>query len=354
MKNKPVTLKNIADDLKISITTVSFVLNGKSKEKNISEQLTAKVLDYAKKINYKPNQLAQSLRTGKSNILVFMVEDISNSFFCKLARIFEDFIYKEGYRVIFCSNDNDDEKSRELIDLFTYRQVDGFIIVPSPGIRSTIENLIKQNIPVILLDRYFEELECNVVTINNKQASFDATAHLIGNGFKNIGFITTDSNQSQMQDRLSGYRKAISYFGLNSTILSIPYNEMQQDKGQVKQFLSENTALDAVFFATNYLAQRGLEVLKEDNYSLIDRIGIISFDDHEMFNIYPITITCISQPMEKICSKLMEIMLVLLNSKDVLESTNKCILKSELIIRESTVKRFVKNTKDSFLFNKVL
>ena len=83
MKKKTVSIKNIADHLNISVTTVSFVLNGKAKEKHISKILTQKVLDYAKEVNYKPNQIAQSLRTGKSKILVFMVEDISNYFFAK-------------------------------------------------------------------------------------------------------------------------------------------------------------------------------------------------------------------------------------------------------------------------------
>jgi LacI family transcriptional regulator len=341
MKNKPVTIRNIANELKISITTVSFVLNGKSKEKHISKELTKKVLDYADFVNYRPNQIAQSLRTGKSKILVFMVEDISNSFFCKLTRIFEDMIGKEGYRVLFCSNDNNDEKSRELIELFNYRQVDGFIIVPSPGIQDTIENLIKQNIPVVLLDRFFDELDCNVVTTNNRQATYDATLHLIKNQFKNIGFITTMSNQSQMMDRLSGYKKAASDYGLKANIQFIPYENKQNGKQLIKEFLVENPEIDAVFFATNYLAQMGLEAFKESNDNLIDRIGIISFEDHEMFKLLPVSISCVSQPLEKISAKLMEIMLQLLKNKDVLESTSKCILKSELIIRESCANRFI-------------
>ncbi|MHC0443474.1 LacI family DNA-binding transcriptional regulator [Flavobacterium sp. 3-210] len=348
MKNKPITIRNIANELKISITTVSFVLNGKSKEKHISKELTKKVLDYAKLVNYKPNQIAQSLRTGKSKILVFMVEDISNSFFCKLTRIFEDMISKEGYRVLFCSNDNNDEKSRELIELFNHRQVDGFIIVPSPGLQVTIENLIKQNIPVVLLDRFFDELDCNAVTTNNKQATYDATLHLIKNQFKNIAFITTMSNQTQMMDRLSGYKKAVSDFGLKANTQFISYHEMQNGKQHIKQFLIENPEIDAVFFATNYLAQIGLEAFKEYDNSLIDRIGIISFDDHEMFRLLPVSISCVSQPLEKICSKLMEIMLQLLKNKDVSESTNKCILKSELIIRESSTNRFTNPVKAVF------
>ncbi|MFB3388614.1 LacI family DNA-binding transcriptional regulator [Flavobacterium sp. LAR06] len=339
MKKKPVSIRNIADELKISVTTVSFVLNGKAKEKHISKELTKKVLDYAKLINYRPNQIAQSLRTGKSKILVFMMEDISNNFFSKLARIFEDIAYDKGYKVIFCSNENDDEKSNELITLFNFRQVDGFIIVPSPGIKDTIENLIKDNIPVILLDRFFEGLDCNSVVIDNEQASFDATLHLIQNEFKNIGFITTASDQTQMLGRLSGYDKAVSQNNLKSITLQIPYSEVNKGKSKeyIKSFLDQNPDLDAVFFATNYLAQSGLEVFKEKNLKLIHEIGIIAFDDNDMFKIYDPAITSVYQPLNEISTALMEVMLPLLKKKDVAEITHQIVLKTELIVRESSL-----------------
>ena len=339
MKKKPVSIRNIADELKISVTTVSFVLNGKAKEKHISKELTKKVLDYAKLINYRPNQIAQSLRTGKSKILVFMMEDISNNFFSKLARIFEDIAYDKGYKVIFCSNENDDEKSNELITLFNFRQVDGFIIVPSPGIKDTIENLINDNIPVILLDRFFEGLDCNSVVIDNEQASFDATLHLIQNKFKNIGFITTASDQTQMLGRLSGYDKAVSQNNLKSITLQIPYSEVNKGKSKeyIKSFLDENPDLDAVFFATNYLAQSGLEVFKQKNPKLINEIGIIAFDDNDMFKIYDPAITSVYQPLNEISTALMDVMLPLLKKKEVAETTHQIVLKTELIVRESSL-----------------
>ncbi|REG94773.1 LacI family DNA-binding transcriptional regulator [Flavobacterium aquicola] len=347
MKKKAVSIKTIAANLNISVTTVSFVLNGKAKEKHISKLLTQKVLDYAKEVNYRPNQIAQSLRTGKSNLLVFMVEDISNSFFSKLARIIEDIAYEEGYKVIFCSNENDDEKSNDLISLFKFRQADGFIIVPSPGIKSTIQELIDENIPVVLLDRYFPDLDCNSVVIDNNEATFKATSHLIQNGFKNIGFITTDSDQTQMQDRLLGYEKAIEESSLNRHVLKIPYNETSNGKSKsaIKSFIDEHKKLDAVFFATNYLTRSGLEVLKEDAPHLIHEFGIITFDDNELFKIYNPTITAVSQPLTEISTELMKLLLPLLKHEVVKEERVKNVLvQAELIIRESSgAKKLVKS-----------
>lgn len=341
MKNKPVSIRNIADELKISITTVSFVLNGKAKEKHISEALAQKVIDYAKLINYKPNQIAQSLRTGKSKILVFMVEDISNSFFSKLARVLEDSAYKKGYRLIFCSNENDDDKSKELIDLFNFRQVDGFIIVPSPGIRDIIRNLIDENIPVVLLDRFFDGLDCNCVVIDNEEASFNASVELINNGFRNIAFIAMASSQSQMKDRLSGYKKAIVNHGLEPKVLEIPYNGISKGKGNeyIKDYLNNHSDLDAIFFATNYLAQSGLLAFKELNSNLLTDLGIMTFDDNDMFKIYPTSISCVAQPVNEISSKVMELLLPLLNEKEVKKITQRIVVKSQIILRESSCRK---------------
>ena len=266
MKKKRLSLKDIAKKLDVSVTTVSFVLNGKGKEKKISDEVIKRVQDYVKEINYRPNVVAQSLRTGKTKILVFMVEDIGNYFFAKLARIIEDLAYERDYKVLFCSNENNDERSRELINVFYERQVDGFIIIPSSGIKPEIEMLINNNVPVVLFDRYFPDLDTHFVIIDNKKSTYEGTTHLIEKGFSNIGFITTDVEQTQMLDRLEGYRKAIGEKKLNEFVLKIPFKETGTEKGKnlFHRFLKENPQLDAVFFATNYLTQRGLEVIREN------------------------------------------------------------------------------------------
>lgn len=178
MKNKFVSIKNIADELKISISTVSFILNGKAEKMHISASLTQKVLDYARLVNYKPNRIAQSLRTGKSNILVFMVEDISDPFFSKLAKSFEVLAYNEGYKVVFCSTENDDNKTKELINFYYTWQAEGYVIVPSSAIRNVIEDLKQGNVPVILLHRNFENLDNSSIFISSREVSFGSVQYL--------------------------------------------------------------------------------------------------------------------------------------------------------------------------------
>jgi len=338
MKKIRYSIKDIATKLNVSVTTVSFVINGKAKEKRISDELIKRVQEYIKEINYKPNQLAQSLRTGKSKILVFMVEDISNYFFAKLARIIEDIANEKGYKVLFCSNDNNDEKSVELINLFKDKQVDGFIIIPSSGISSTIKDLIEENIPVVLFDRYFKDLETNYVIIDNEDAAFKATEHLIKNGFKNIAFITTDVEQTQMLARLNGYINGVNSHDLKENLLKIPYNRKSSErKSIIKDFLESNPDLDSIFFATNYLTQDGLSVIKENFPDLINELGLITFDDNTLYEICTPSISAVAQPLDEIGQNLMALMLKLLQNPQEKLPINKIVLKAQLQTRMSTL-----------------
>ena len=339
MKNKRHSIKDIARNLNVSPTTVSFVLNGKGKEKKISDEVIKRVQDYTKEINYKPNMLARSLRTGKTKILVFMVEDISNHFFAKIARIIEDIAYAKGYRVLFCSNENEDNRSRALLNLFFERQVDGFIIIPSSGIQKDIEELMKNDIPVVLFDRYFPELDTHYVVIDNYDASFRATTHLIENGYRDIAFVTTDVQQMQMLDRLRGYEAAVAAEGLKPTILRVPFGETDSSSGRslIERFIADNPHIDSVYFSTNYLTQGGMEVLKRTNVTSIDALGIVTFDDNELFRINTPSISAVAQPQEEIAQELMRIMLHLLKNRNKVTETMKVTLQASLIPRGSSL-----------------
>tara|TARA_R110000868_G_scaffold131361_2_gene341382 strand:- start:25109 stop:26146 length:1038 start_codon:yes stop_codon:yes gene_type:complete len=339
MKNKRPAIKDIASAIGVSITTVSFVLNGKAEEKKISKEVTSKILKYAEKIKYKPNQLAQGLRTGKSKIIVFMVEDFYH-FFAKVATIIEDLAYNKGYKVIFCTNENKDEKSIDLINLYKDIKVDGYIIIPSGGLMPKIKELIEEGIPVVLFDRYFEELDTNQVTVDNEDASFNATQHLIDNNFKNIGFVTIDLNQTQMQDRLCGYKAAIQKNLLQENIIKLPFEKYTLTRtnieAKIKKYIENNPQLDALFFSTNYLTISGLNTLKNNFPQYTEKMGIISFDDLDFFEFYNPSISAIGQPYNEIANAIMDLMLNLLENPKKSERITKIKLKTHLEIRDST------------------
>ena len=341
MKKKRPSLKDIAEVLKVSTTTVSFVLNGKGEEKKISKQLITKVEDYLKEINYKPNLVARSLRTGSSRVIVFMVEDISNYFFSKIGRIIEDIAYQNDYRVLFCSTENNTKRAQGLIQLFQERQVDGFIIVPPIGIEDEVINLIENDIPVVLFDRKIKSVDVDSVTLNNYEGATLIAEHLIEEGFSKMAFITIDLDLLQMKDRMRGYLDTLEKNNMEPLVLEIPYNTANAVacNTAITLFLIENPDIDSIFFSTNYLAQYGLKALSNYNEQLIKKLGIACFDDNIFFEMYSPSITTFAQPIEQMGAQLMDIMLDKLNNKENKTANKARVSNGNLIIRESSLRK---------------
>ena len=338
MKKKTYSLVDIAKKLNISTTTVSFILNGKAEEKRISNELKEKVLRFIEEINYKPNLLARSFRTGKTNIIGLMVEDISNSFFSNLARLIEEKAYKSGYKILYCSTGNDPVKAGELMQMFKDRRIDGYIITPTDGIKNEIDQLISNGIPVILFDRKFENAEYDFVVLDNYNSAYNAVEHLVANGFKEIGFVTINSLQSQMKQRLAGYEKAIEKFKLKPYIKELSFNlDSNSMTEYIVDFLQRKKNLDAVFFATNYLCISGLKAINQLKLSIPNDLAVISFDDHIAFDLHNPPITAITQPIEVMAEQLINILLSKLAFTN--KQTHQIILPGLLIHRNSTVKK---------------
>ena len=337
LKKKALTIIDIAQQLNISSTTVSFILNGKAKERRISDKVRDKVLKFVTEVGYKPNLLARSFRTGKTNIIGLMVENIANPFFANLARMIEENAYKNGYKILYCSTENDPEKAKELLQMFKDRYVDGYIITPTEGIKEEVDALVKGGAPVILFDRFFEDGDNDYVILDNFQSTYNAVEHLVAQGFKEIGFVTINSLQSQMQQRLYGYEKAIDDFNLNHYIKEVGFNlDSDEVSDFVADFLKRRKKLEAIIFSTNYLGISGLKAIKKLGLSIPRDIAVVSFDDHMLFELHTPTITAIAQPIEAMSEQLINVLLDKLASANPVH--HKVILPGTLIVRESSLK----------------
>lgn len=336
---KKISITDIAQQLNVSITTVSFILNGKAEEKRISKALSEKVLKLVEELNYKPNQLAKSLRTGKTNLIGLIVEDIANTFFANIARLIEEVAYQKGYRIIYCSTENDTKKTKDLIGMFRERHVDGYIITPTIGIEEDINQLIKDKLPFILFDRYVPGVPTNYVGIDNFGSSYQAARHLLSQGFEKIAFVTLESEQTQMQERLEGYEKALALNNKTCLIEKVQFTETSDLMvAHISAFLRVNPDVDAVIFATNYLGIAGLEAIKKLNLKIPAQIGVIAFDDHDLFRLYSPSITSIRQPVADIAEHLLKILLKNLDNAlpDKNAKVESVVLSPSLIIRESS------------------
>lgn len=336
MKKKRHSIQDIANEFNVSKTSISLILNGRGKEKRISDALIKRVLKYVKKVGYQPHSVAQSLRTGKSNVLVVMVEDI----YSRLARVIEDVAYKKGYHVLFCSNDNSDQKSKKLLSLFETKQVDGYIIVPSSGIKEDIQKLVENEVPVLLFDRYFPDLQVEHVIANNKQATYTAINHLIKNGYHKILFLTIDTAQTQMLDRRYGYQQAIQENGLTEQILEIPYGNSSPSEqiALLEARLDQPNTFDALFFGTNYLGVSTLELLHAKYPHYLETKGFFCFDDHILFKLHTPPISAISQPIKAFGEALITLLLQQIkNKEEKITQPLSTVLDCQIIYRKSSM-----------------
>lgn len=335
MKN--ISLKDIAARAKVSTTTVSFVLNGKATEKRISKAVTARVKAIVKELDYKPNQMARGLRTGTTKTLGLMIEDISNPFFAKLAKTIEDEADQYNYDVVFCSTEDKDKRASKLLQTLRYRQVDGYILTPTIGLRHAVDALLKEEQPLVLIDRYFPSLASHYVIIDNFQGAYCATEHLLKNGYRNIAIVTTASRQLQMEKRREGFIQALRDQNLKHSKrieMELPFNEQESlSIKKIKDFLKK-TKPDAVFFFTNYLALFGLQAIRQLKWKIPEEIGMISFDDHDVFSLYDPPISCISQPISRIGRKAVSILMKAIQKQDH-PMPLQYVLEPELTIRAS-------------------
>lgn len=334
---KGISIKDIAQEAGVSPTTVSFVLNGKGKEKRISEQVSKRILKIASKLKYKPNQLARGLRTGKTKTIGLIVEDIANSFFANVAKVVEDEADKCGYKVLFGSTEDNEEKAKGLLEVLRYRQVDGYIITPTLNLDKEIAGLQK---PVVLMDRYFPDVkDSHYVVVDNFQGAYTAVSHLVEQGYKKVAIITTSSEQIQMKQRLEGFVDALKKYGLpagKNVIRRLPFDlDRPGFTQEITRYLEANKDLDAVFFATNYLGICGIESIRSLGLQIGADIGMVSFDDHDIFRLHRPSITCVAQPVEEIGRRLIHMLIEELDHTST--SPKQVVLPLELRKRESSV-----------------
>jgi len=339
---KKLSIKDIADQLKVSKTTVSFVLNGKATENGISKAMQRKVLRHIEKVGYRPNKMAQGLRTGKSGTIGMLVEDISDGFFSTVARCLEVILQLRGYRIIYGSTENDTEITKDLIHVFRNHQVDGYIIAPPPGIEAEIRALKEDGLPVVIFDRYVPDVDVDCVVVDNFRGTGKAIQHLIDNGYRHIAMITLASEQIQMTERERGYRQVLAEAGLMPTVKKIRYHEHKEKQvADIADLLKKHPETDALFFATNYLAESGLEAIITMDLNIPDQLGIIAFDDHNLFRLFKPAITAISQPIDAICKEVVELLFA--RVEDPSRGSKAIELPTALLVRDSTTPGSEKN-----------
>jgi LacI family transcriptional regulator len=342
---KKTSIKDIAKKAGVSITTVSIVMNGNGAERKISTVMIKKIKDVAAELNYRPNQYAKSLRTGKTFTFGLIVDDISNFFFSHLAKAVEEEANKFGYTVMFCSSENDEGRSRNVLESLLDKQMDGYIIAPTSGMLPEIQQLVAENKPVVLIDRFFQHVAASYVTLDNFKGTFDSVTHLVKQGYSKIAIITNDTEQIQLQERFEGYKTGLRKHKLPflpEMVKKIPFKyTAQKIIKEVESFVKTNPDIDAVLFTSNNLGIPGLESIRNLNKKVAEDIGVICFDDNDHFRLASPAITVISQPIRAIGKNAVKLLLDQIDNKELKQV--KSVLLPNLVIRDSTPVKKIQN-----------
>jgi LacI family transcriptional regulator len=337
MGRKP-SLKDIANEVGVSTTLVSYVLNN-LKEGRISKEIAQKIRDVAQRLNYRPNQIAKSLKTSKTFTIGLIVADISNPFSSTLARIVEDEANKFNYTVIFGSSDENQSKSARVIDTLLNRQVDGLIISPPADSEAQMVELQKQDIPFVLLDRYFPSVKTNYVALNNHAAALMATEHLIESGCKRIGMINYKTSLFHLQERKRGYLTALKKHEMPFKktwlrLVDISNNKAETEKA-VRDVISLDEPVDGLVFASNIIAAHGLKFINTLPIKVPDDLAIVSFDETEALDLFYAPLTYIKQPLREMGAMATKILLENIGSNNRITQVD---MEPELIVRASSIR----------------
>ncbi len=337
MLPKKTSLKDIAAKAGVSIALVSYVLNNK-KEGRINKDIAQKIKDIARQLNYRTNQIAKSLKTNKTNTIGLIVADISNNFSSNLARIIEDEADKYGYTVIFGSSDENEKKFSKLLDTLLNRQVDGLIMAPPIHSEKEIKELIRQQIPFVLIDRFYPDINTNYVALDNFSAAYMGTKHLIENGRSRIGMITYGTSLHHLEERKRGYAAAlkdnhIAYKKARLKEVDI-INRKEDIEIAIDSLLSGPLAIDAIFFGSNSIALHGLKYVNSLDIHVPDDLAIISFDETEALDLFYAPLTFIRQPLPEMGETAVKMLI------ENIERNNKItqvVMEGQLIVKASTI-----------------
>jgi LacI family transcriptional regulator len=341
MRFDTVTIKDIAKALNLSTSTVSRALRGSYE---ISDETKKMVLEYAEKINYRPNPIALSLKERRSRAIGVVVSEIANNFFSQAINGIESIAYNRGYHVIITQSHESEEREKVNVMHHASRSVDGLLISLSSGTvdLTFLKELYDKGLPIVFFDRITDEIDTHKVTANNYMGAFQATEHLIYQGFKKIAHITSSPYLSITKERLQGYIAALEKH-------NIPYNEslvkycnhggMIADEvadALVALFKGKNKP-DAIFTAGDRITTVCFKELK--NLKQKVNVGFAGFTNSRVGDLFDPPMTVVQQPAFQIGQTATEMLIQMIESKRPITDFETKILDTQLIIRESSMKK---------------
>jgi len=321
-------IKDVAKQAGVSVASVSRVLTGHA---GVSEATRQRVLEAVQALDYRPDLAARRLRSRRTDTIGLIVSDIRNPFFTEVSRAVEDVAYQHRMRVILCNADEDPEKEALYLDLMRDENVSGVILSP------TLPRLARfrpsdYSFPVVLVDRCERETAADAVVLDNVDAAYRLTAHLIAQGHRRIGFIYGATSATGRQ-RQEGYVTAMATHGLETQAQAVPAT-VDAARAAASEWVSRRPLPDALVGSNGLILLGLVEALREAHLRFPEQIALAGFDDLPWTRLVEPGITVIAQPTYDLGQAAIELLLQRITHPA--QSVRRVVLRGELVERGSS------------------
>ena len=337
MHKGKITIKDIATELGISPSTVSKALKG---HRDISSTTKQSVKELAEKWNYKPDQIALSLKSGLTKTIGVIVPEIVHYFFSSVIGGIEDLAYDSGYHVMFCQSSELYAREVKAVETLLSSRVDGILVSVSKMTENFdhFRKIQENDIPLVFFDRICDEIETDRVVVDDEIGAYDAVTHLIEIGCKNIFHLSGPPNLLIGKNRKDGYIRALREH-------NIPFDEnnvircdsMEDAVKIVPQLLKRGNRPDGIFAVNDLTAASAMKIINENGFRIPDDIAVAGFTSGQLSDITNPTLTSVEQNGNLIGKEAVRLLIDRIESKHQLPYQTK-IIKTKLIIKGSTSK----------------
>jgi len=330
-------LKDIAEHLGISVSTVSRVINGKGR---VGKETREKVLKAIKELNYQPNEIARSLKLQRTRTIGVIVPDISNAFYANIIKGIEKATRENDQSIIVCNSDENIKMEEEYVQLLAQKQVMGLIIASVGGNPEVFKQYRQHELPIVFIDN-LPQIKDNYdyVAIDNYKASYKLAEHLIEQGYRKFALITGPLNQSTALERQEGFIKCLEDNSIEINKKLIASGEFKLESGYsimskwLKQIEIEKPL--ALFAANNFIAYGAIKAINEAGLKIPEDVAVVCFDAVDVTGLIKPQITSVNQPAFEIGTIAANIILRKENKK--IKAYEKVILEPDLVINESSL-----------------
>ena len=328
-----VSITDIANKSGLSITTVSRVLNGKAEQYRISIKSQQKIRDAAEELDYIPNHFAANLKSGKSRTVAIIVPSLMNPFFAVVASELNSEVHRFNYiSIIGDSGENIETEKLELQQMVS-RNIEGLIIAPCGNQFGYIKKLHEMGLPIVCIDRYFEDLDIPYVSTDNYYGAHTATKYLVENGHSMITCIQGIQQSTPNRLRVKGFKEAMDESGIRTYNVVGDDFTIQNGYLETKLLLEQKQLPTAIFTLSNTIAMGCIKALKEKNIRIPEDISIITFDEHPYLDYLETPLTCIAQPVSDISKIAIKFLFARINHNE--GNINQVLLKPEIKFKKS-------------------